>query len=91
MLGVGKMLYLSTGDLDDISGYKQGGIYFVVCTSNVAHRPETGDGYVVVFRWVQGNYTTQIFVNPNTDSIWIRSNRSSSNVEFEPWKQIQII
>ena len=84
-------MYLSTGDLDDISIYDNGCIYFVVCTSDVAHRPETGDGYVVVFRWRTEKYTTQIFINPNYDSIWIRSNRENESVDFQPWKRIQII
>ena len=83
------MLYLSDGDdLDDISRYNNSCIYFVICTSGVAHKPEKGDGYVVVFRWNTANYTTQIFVNPNNDSIWIRSNRESGSVDFQPWKQI---
>lgn len=90
MLGVGdyKMGYLSSGDLDDISRYGLGKFYFLVCTSSVLHKPETTDGYVVVFRWVTGNYVTQIFVDPNNDTVWIRSNRSPSAVNFTEWKQL---
>ena len=79
-------------DLDDISRYDNSCIYFVICAAGVAHMPESAiDGYAVVFRWGSGDYATQIFINPNTDSIWIRSNRFSSGVDFQPWKQIQII
>lgn len=46
------------------------------------------DGYILAFRWEALSYCTQIFVDPNKNDIWIRSDKGTGFGEWEKMAKV---